>query len=92
MSDRDRLAAAFGFHKIDRVEGGEYLCRCGWREYGIKGEWDIHVADALLAAGVTMPAPARELCKWAFIPGTTRGRCILTQGHDGEHANIEEVR
>lgn len=56
MSDRDRLAAVIYEHFSCTVD---CECDCGWKPESLTNdltEYSEHVADALIAAGVTMPA------------------------------------
>lgn len=60
MSDRDRLADLLITHRCYYHPGsGHYQCRgCEWEGY----EPTEHIADALIIAGVTMPAPEQGRC------------------------------
>lgn len=68
MSERDRLAA-----ELLRHQHGTHKCSCGWE--AAESDWmpgetgygpaKRHIADALLAAGVTMPAPPCPACYYA---------------------------
>ena len=68
MSDRDRIAAAL-------LDAGPPL------NAETEQEWALSVADALIAAGATMPVPPCP--EWVRFGGK-QINCRGTEGHEGE--------
>lgn len=55
MTARDRIAAALRQHELLNPDDTpkHHHCECGWRASGYE-DHALHLADALIAAGVTM--------------------------------------
>lgn len=81
MSDRDRLADLLITHRCYYHPGsGHYQCRgCEWEGY----EPTEHIADALIIAGVTMPAPEQGRCAGKVQFGSQIVQCAWHDGHEG---------
>ena len=43
-----RITGVLGEHKVDITEVAHNSCICGWRGTGTDGDWDAHVARALI--------------------------------------------